>query len=148
RFDHHLAAVPRPGAQPAGLPGASARDRAAGAGGAKGAPRDAADAGLEAAPAGGQAAALGDEGAAARRGRGVTLGEEACGRVRRPPRGQLWRPDVSAMIYLIAILLSLVVCWQGVASGVTRGNITHLKAGRLPNAGVAIFPVVPVVQLV
>ena len=51
------------------------------------------------------------------------------------------------MIYLLAIFLSVVVSVQGFASEITAGNITHLKHGRLPNAGAAIFPVIPVLQL-
>lgn len=50
------------------------------------------------------------------------------------------------MIYLLAIFLSLVVSAQGFASEITAGNISHLKHGRQPNAGAAIFPVIPVFQ--
>src|SRR4051812_49091373 len=51
------------------------------------------------------------------------------------------------MIYLLTILLSLVVSAQCFASEVTAGNITHLKNGRQPNAAAAIFPAIPVCQL-
>lgn len=51
------------------------------------------------------------------------------------------------MIYFVAIILSLAVCAQSVASGVLSGNITHLKHGRKPNAGVSLFPMIPLFQL-
>ncbi len=51
------------------------------------------------------------------------------------------------MIYLIALILSVVVCAQSVASGLVSGNITHLKHGRKPNAGVSLFPMIPLFQL-
>jgi hypothetical protein len=51
------------------------------------------------------------------------------------------------MIYLLTIFLSLVVSAQCFASEVTAGNITHLKNGRQPDAGAAIFPAIPVCQL-
>ena len=50
------------------------------------------------------------------------------------------------MLYLLAIIFSLVFCAQGLASEVMAGNITHLKNGRQPSAGASIFPVVPIVQ--
>ena len=51
------------------------------------------------------------------------------------------------MIYFVAIILSVAVCAQTVASGTLSGNITHLKNGRKPNAGVSIFPMIPLFQL-
>ena len=51
------------------------------------------------------------------------------------------------MIYLTAIVFSLIVCAQSGASAITSGNITHLKYGREPNAGVSLFPAVPLFQL-
>jgi len=51
------------------------------------------------------------------------------------------------MIYLLAIIFSLVVCVQSFASEITAGNITHIKNGRLPNAGAAIFPTIPIFPL-
>ena len=51
------------------------------------------------------------------------------------------------MLYLLAIIFSLIVSLQGFASEITAGNISHLKNGRQPNAGAAIFPVIPVLQL-
>ncbi|MGD0539714.1 MAG: hypothetical protein ABSC03_18955 [Verrucomicrobiota bacterium] len=51
------------------------------------------------------------------------------------------------MLYLLAIIFSLVVCGQSFASEITADNITHLKNGRLPNAGAAIFPAIPFFQL-
>ena len=51
------------------------------------------------------------------------------------------------MIYLIAIILSLVACAQSFLSEATIGNITHLKNGRPPNAGVALFPLIPFMPL-
>jgi len=52
-----------------------------------------------------------------------------------------------AMLYFLAILFSLVASVQSFASEITAGNITHLKNGRLPNAGAAIFPTIPIFQL-
>lgn len=51
------------------------------------------------------------------------------------------------MIYLIALILSLAVCAQSVASGIVSGNIAHLKHGREPNAGVSLFPMIPLFQM-
>lgn len=51
------------------------------------------------------------------------------------------------MIYLLAIFLSLFVSAQCFAAEITASNITHLKNGRQPNAGAAIFPTIPVFQL-
>jgi thiol:disulfide interchange protein len=51
------------------------------------------------------------------------------------------------MLYLLAIFFSLVVSGQSFASGITAGNITHVKNGRLPKAGAAIFPTIPIFPL-
>ena len=51
------------------------------------------------------------------------------------------------MKYAIAILVSFVFCGLSFSSEVTNGNITHLKNGREPNAGAAIFPTIPIVPL-
>jgi hypothetical protein len=51
------------------------------------------------------------------------------------------------MTYLLAVLLGLIMCAESFASEVTRGNIDHLKNGREPNAGAALFPLIPFVPL-
>ena len=51
------------------------------------------------------------------------------------------------MIYWLAILFSLIASFQSFASEITASNITHLKNGRQPNAGAAIFPTIPVFQI-
>ena len=52
------------------------------------------------------------------------------------------------MIYVLAIILSLIVCGQCFASEITAGNIRHVNNGRTPNASAALFPLVPVVPLI
>jgi hypothetical protein len=51
------------------------------------------------------------------------------------------------MIFVIAFVLGLATCAQSLLSEVTTGNITHLKNGRPPNAGAALFPLIPIVPL-
>jgi len=51
------------------------------------------------------------------------------------------------MTYAIAILISLVSCVIGFRLEVVQGNIRHVKNGRNPEAGAAIFPTVPLVPL-
>jgi len=51
------------------------------------------------------------------------------------------------MLYLLAILFSLIVSLQSFAVGATAGNIRHLKNGRLPNAGASVIPTIPMVPL-
>jgi hypothetical protein len=51
------------------------------------------------------------------------------------------------MIYLVALVLSVALCAQAVASAATAGAITHLKHGREPSTGVSLFPMVPLLQL-
>lgn len=51
------------------------------------------------------------------------------------------------MTYLIAIILSLVVCVQMVAIELIHGSIRHLQQGREPKAGVSLVPMIPFFQL-
>jgi hypothetical protein len=51
------------------------------------------------------------------------------------------------MTYILAITLSLIVSGFAFASEITAGNIRHLRNGRVPNAGAALFPTSPVFQL-
>ena len=51
------------------------------------------------------------------------------------------------MTYLVALLLSAIVCVQAFASEIVNGNTRHVRHGRKPNAGAALFPNVPVYQL-
>ena len=51
------------------------------------------------------------------------------------------------MIYVLAIILSLIVCGQCFASEITAGDIRHVKNGRTPNASAALFPLIPMAQL-
>jgi hypothetical protein len=51
------------------------------------------------------------------------------------------------MVYLLAIILSVIICVFAFASEVTAGNIGHLRNGRQPNAGAALFPLIPSIQL-
>jgi hypothetical protein len=52
------------------------------------------------------------------------------------------------MMYALIIFMSLVACVLGFISEVTRGNIGHIKHGRKPEAGAAIFPTIPTVQII
>ena len=51
------------------------------------------------------------------------------------------------MTYLIAIIFSLVSCFIGFNLEITKGNITHVRNGRKPEAGASIFPTIPLVPL-
>ncbi len=51
------------------------------------------------------------------------------------------------MIYLVAIVVSFVLCLMMYASDVTQGNICHIENGREPVAGASLFPTFPVVQV-
>lgn len=51
------------------------------------------------------------------------------------------------MIYLLATVLSLIVCVQCFVSEITAGNIMHVRNGRVPNASAALFPAIPTLQL-
>jgi hypothetical protein len=50
------------------------------------------------------------------------------------------------MIYIIAVLISLIVTGQSLTSEILAGNIRHLKNGRQPNAGATLFPAIPFFQ--
>jgi energy-converting hydrogenase Eha subunit A len=52
------------------------------------------------------------------------------------------------MIYLLAIVFSLIASVQSFALEITRCNIIHLKNERQPNAGAAIFPTIPLFQII
>jgi hypothetical protein len=45
------------------------------------------------------------------------------------------------------LALSLVSCVLGFALEMTRSNIRHVQNGRTPNAGVALLPNIPFVQI-
>ena len=47
------------------------------------------------------------------------------------------------MGYLAATLLSVLFAFLGFVTEISNGNIRHLENGREPNAGAAIFPVIP-----
>ena len=51
------------------------------------------------------------------------------------------------MIYLVAFVLSLIFCIQSFAIEILNGNIGHLKNGRPPNAGAALFPAIPFIPV-
>ena len=51
------------------------------------------------------------------------------------------------MTYMMAVFISLVSCFIGFGLEVVQGNIRHVKNGREPNAGAAMFPTVVVVPL-
>jgi hypothetical protein len=51
------------------------------------------------------------------------------------------------MIYVLAIILSLIVCGQCFSLEIVAGNIGHVKNGRVPNAGAAPFPLIPILPL-
>jgi hypothetical protein len=50
-------------------------------------------------------------------------------------------------LYASILALSLMSCFLGFALQITRSNIGHVKAGRLPNASAALFPNIPLVPL-
>jgi len=52
------------------------------------------------------------------------------------------------MTFLLAIVLSVIVSVYAFASEITAGNIGHLQNGREPNAGAALFPTIPFLQVV
>ncbi len=43
-------------------------------------------------------------------------------------------------MYILIVGLALISCAIGIAAETTWGNIIHLKNGRPPNAGAALFP--------
>ena len=53
----------------------------------------------------------------------------------------------NAMTYAIVIVLSVIFTFLGFAIEITNGNIGHVKNGREPNAGAAIFPNIPFIPL-
>ena len=52
------------------------------------------------------------------------------------------------MTYGIVVLLSVIVAFLGFATEITDCNIRHVKNGREPNAGAAIFPGIPFIPLI
>ncbi|MES2980705.1 MAG: hypothetical protein V4727_00195 [Verrucomicrobiota bacterium] len=44
------------------------------------------------------------------------------------------------MIFLVAAILSVIICFAGIPAAINRGNEEHVKNGRQPNAGVAFAP--------
>jgi hypothetical protein len=52
------------------------------------------------------------------------------------------------MIYVVAVALGLATCMQVFLSEITAGNIGHLRQGRPPNAGAALFPSILFIPLV
>jgi hypothetical protein len=54
----------------------------------------------------------------------------------------------SDVTYGIVVVLSIVVAFLGFATEITESNILHVKNGREPNAGAAIFPGIPFIPLV
>ena len=51
------------------------------------------------------------------------------------------------MTYAIVIVLSVIFTFLGFAIEITNGNIGHVKNGREPNAGAAIFPNIPFIPV-
>lgn len=51
------------------------------------------------------------------------------------------------MAYAIVIVLSVIFTFLGFAIEITSGNIVHVKHGREPNAGAAIFPNIPCIPV-
>lgn len=47
------------------------------------------------------------------------------------------------MGYFLVVLASIVFAFLGFAIEVAQGNISHVENGREPNAGFALFPVIP-----
>ncbi len=54
----------------------------------------------------------------------------------------------SILLYILLAVLSLGFCVVGFYSEVVNGNIRHLKNGREPNAGAAIFPTIPLIPII
>ena len=52
------------------------------------------------------------------------------------------------MIYVLAIVFSFVFAVLTFVSAITTGNIGHLQNGREPKATAAIFPTIPLFQIV
>ena len=51
------------------------------------------------------------------------------------------------MIYVLAVLYGLILCVLGTLSEVTESNIRYMKAGRKPDAGAVLFPLIFVLPL-
>lgn len=49
------------------------------------------------------------------------------------------------LLYLLFALLSITSISIGFYSEIVNGNIAHLRNGREPNAGAALFPTIPVI---
>jgi hypothetical protein len=49
------------------------------------------------------------------------------------------------LLYLAVVGISLLSCFVGFSLECVQGNIVHLKHGRPPNAGAALFPTLPVI---
>ena len=47
------------------------------------------------------------------------------------------------MTYAIVATIGVIVAFMGFAIEIADGNITHVRNGREPNAGAAIFPSIP-----
>jgi len=54
---------------------------------------------------------------------------------------------MEVFIYIVLVILTLVSCLFGFFNEIMHGNIGHIKNGREPNAGAAIFPSIPFVQI-
>jgi hypothetical protein len=52
------------------------------------------------------------------------------------------------LVYVVALVLSVLACAQTVASAIVAGIVIHVKSGREPNAGVSLLPMIPLFQLV
>lgn len=52
------------------------------------------------------------------------------------------------MVYVVALVVSVLACAQVVASGIVIGNIIHVRNGREPRASVSLIPMIPLFQLV
>ena len=51
------------------------------------------------------------------------------------------------MMYVLIIIISLVLSAMSFAGEITQANITHIKNGREPDAGAALFPTIPFIPL-
>ena len=51
------------------------------------------------------------------------------------------------MIYFLILILSFFLNALGFAIEISEGNIRHIENGREPNAGAALFPVIPFTQI-
>ena len=51
------------------------------------------------------------------------------------------------MLYVLVLLLSLCSCFVGFLREAAEANVRHVQNGRKPNAGAAVFPNIPLVQL-